>query len=106
MLTEHKENFLIINCKQSVKVEDGTIEFENYFKQRPVPCKVYAEFECTLKDVKSCEGSYSKKYQDHIPFSLDYKVASLDDKFSKQIVAFRGENSAYKFIKAILTEYE
>ena len=60
VLTEHKEDCLIINGKQSVKLEKGTIEFENYFKQIPVPFKIYAGFECNLKSVESYEGSYSK----------------------------------------------
>ena len=60
VLTEHKEDCLSINGKQSVKVEEGTIEFENYFKQIPVPFKIYAGFECNLKSVESYEGSYSK----------------------------------------------
>ena len=46
VLKEHKEDCLIINGKQSVKLEKGTIEFENYFKQIPVPFKIYADFEC------------------------------------------------------------
>ena len=46
MLTEHKEDCLIINGEQSVKLEKGTIEFENYFKQIPVPSKIYADFQC------------------------------------------------------------
>ena len=50
-MTEHK---------QSVKVEKGTIEFEKYFKQIPVPFKIYADFECNLERVESCEGSYTK----------------------------------------------
>ena len=37
MLTKHKEDLLSINDKQSVKLEEGMIEFENYFKQIPVP---------------------------------------------------------------------
>ena len=32
VLTEHKEDCLIINGERSVKLEKGTIEFENYFK--------------------------------------------------------------------------
>ena len=32
VLTEHKEDCLCINGKQSVKLEEGTINFENYFK--------------------------------------------------------------------------
>ena len=105
-MTEHKEDCLIINGKQSVKLEKGTIEFENYFKQIPVPFKIYADFECNLKSVESYEGSYSKKYQDHIPCSFAYKLVCVDDKFTKPIVVFRGKNPAYKFIEAILREYQ
>ena len=35
-----------------------------------------------------------------------YKLVCDDDKFSKQIVVFRGENAAYEFDKAILKEYK
>ena len=106
VLTEHKEDCLIINGKQSVKLEKGTIEFENYFKQIPVPFKIYADFECNLRGVESYEGSYTKKYQDHVPCSFAYKVVCIDDRFSKPIVVFRGKTAAYKFIKAILNEDE
>ena len=47
-----------------------------------------------------------KKYQDHVPCSLSYKVVCVDDSFSKPIVVFRGQNAAYEFIKAILKEYK
>ena len=57
VLTKHKEDCLSINGKQSVKQEEGTNEFENYFKQIPVPFKIYADFECNLRGVESCEGS-------------------------------------------------
>ena len=91
---------------QSVKVEEAIIEFENYFKQLPVLFKIYADFECNLKDVKIYKGSYSKKYHDHVPCSYAYKIVCIDDKFSKPIVIYRGENAAYEFIKAILKEYK
>ena len=48
----------------------------------------------------------TQKYQDHIPCSFAYKLVCVDDKFSKSIVVFRGENAAYEFIKAILKEYD
>ena len=60
MLTKHKEACLSINGAQSVRLEKGTIEFKNYFKQIPVPFKIYADFECNLKSVESYEGFYSK----------------------------------------------
>ena len=61
---------LRINGAQSVRLEKGTIEFNNYFKQIPVPFKIYADFECNLKSVESYEGSYSKRYQDHLSWVL------------------------------------
>ena len=60
VLTGHKKVCLNINGAKSVRLEKGTIEFENYFKQIPVPFKIYADFECNLKTVESYEGSYSK----------------------------------------------
>ena len=49
-----------INGKQSVKLEKGIIKFENYFKQIPVPFKIYVDFECDLKSVECYDGSYTK----------------------------------------------
>ena len=74
VLTEHKEVCLRVNGAQSARLETGTIEFKNYFKQMPVPFKTYSDFECNLKSVESYDGSYSKKYQDHIPCSFAYKL--------------------------------
>ena len=79
---------------------------KNYFKQIPVPFKIYADFESNLKSVEICKGSYSKKYQKHIPCSFATNVVCIDNRISKPIVVFRGENAAYEFIKAILEEYE
>ena len=105
VLTENKEDCLSINGKQSVRLEKGTIKFKKYFKQLPVPFKIYADFECNLERVETYEGSYPKKYQDHIPCSFAYKLVCVNDQFSKPIVFFRGENGAYEFVKAILKEY-
>ena len=48
VLTKHKEDYLSINGKQSVKSEQGIIESENYSKQILAPFKIYADFECNL----------------------------------------------------------
>ena len=47
-----------------------------------------------------------KKYQDYIPCSFAYKLVCVDDRFTKPTVVYRGENGAFKFIEAILKEYE
>ena len=82
------------------------MSFENYFKQIPVPFKIYADSECNLKSVENYEGSYSKRYQDHISCSFAYKLVFVDDELTKPIVVFRGENAAYEFIEAILKQFE
>ena len=106
VLIKHKEDCLSINGKQSVNLEKGIIEFENYFKQLPVPFKIYADFECNLEDVEIYEGSDTKKYHEHIPCSFAYKVVCIDNIFSKPIFVYRGKNAAYEFITTILEEHK
>ena len=55
---------------------------------------------------KCNEGSYTEKYQDHIPCSFAYKIVCIDDRFSKPTIIYRGENAGYEFIKAIFEEYK
>ena len=50
-------------CRQSIK-----IELKNYFKQIPVPFKIYADFECNLRDVESYEGPYTHTKKIKITF--------------------------------------
>ena len=92
-----------------MRLKSGSISFKNYSRQLPVPFKIYTDFECILKNVKSdiieCDNSsYTKKYQDLIPCSFAYKVACIDSKFSKKLVLYRGKNVVHKFIEAIRSE--
>ena len=48
VLTEHKENRLVINGKQNVKLKNGSSSFKNHSKQLPFPFKIYADFERIL----------------------------------------------------------
>ena len=67
---------------------------------------MYVDFECNLKSIKCNEVSYTEEYQDHISCSFAYKSVCIDDRFTKPTIIYRGENAAYKFIKAILEEYK
>ena len=42
----------------------------------------------------------------HIPCSFAYKVACVDNKFSRRVIHYRGKNAVYRFIKEILEEYD
>ena len=53
VLTEHKENCLVISGKQNVKLGKGSISFKNYSKQLPAPFRIYVGFECILRPTSS-----------------------------------------------------
>ena len=57
VLAKHKKDCLSINGLQPVRLEKGTIEFKNYFKQIPAPFKIYADVESNLESVEIYEGS-------------------------------------------------
>ena len=108
VLNGHKKDCLLINGGQNVKLEKGVIRFKKFNRQIPVPFKIYADFECILKgcDVgfdNDC-FSYTKKCQDHIPCSFAYKFVCVDNKFSKDVVLYRGKNAVLRFIKCIFKE--
>ena len=105
-MIKHKEDCLSINGVQSVDVEEGIIKFKNHSKQLPAPFKIYADFECSLQDTEMYEGSCTKQYHDHVSCSYAYKIVCIDNRFSKPIVVYKGENTAYEFIKTILKEYK
>ena len=93
VLVEHKKVCWKTNGKQTVKLRSGSIKFKYYFKQLAAPFRIYADFECNVKRVKSGDrgdssvnNSCTKKNQEHIPCSFAYKVVCVDDKFSKPVV--------------------
>ena len=77
VLAKHKEDCLSINGKQSVKVQEGTIDFENCFKQIPVLFKIYADFECNLEGVESYEDSYTKNIKITVLVALLIQLFAL-----------------------------
>ena len=100
VLSNHKEVSFSINGTQSVRLEKGTVEINNLFKQM----LIYSDFKFVLKSVKSYEGSCKRNIK------ITFLVVLLKNLFvlmvNLPIVLYRGENTAYKFIEAILEEYE
>ena len=96
VLNKHKENCLIINGEQRVELIGGYISFRNYSRQMKVPFKIYADFESILKKSKESndnkDSSWSVKMQDHVPCGFGYKVVCIDNKFTKDIVVYRGKD--------------
>ena len=73
-----------VKCTVQISTQNtGTIEFKNYFKQISLPFKIYNDFKCNLKSAENYEGSYSRKYRDHVACSFAYKLVCIDDELNQ-----------------------
>ena len=100
------------------KKGENILKFNNFHKQLPVPFVIYADFEVITKKVQGCKHdeemekekdkrSYTEAYQTHEDCGYRYKVVCCyDDKYSKPIQTYRGENAVYKFMEKMLKEVE
>ena len=95
---------------EAVKIqmpEKGTmLKFKNYHRREKVPFIGYADFECFIKPIQSCDPhdkeSYTKQYQKHEPSSFCYYIKCFDDKVYKpKIVTYTGEDAAKKFVEML-----
>ena len=120
VLVKHKSNCLTINGKQAINMPKGEniLRFNNFHKQLPVPFVIYADLEAITKKVQGYKQSeemekekdkrsYTEAYQTHEDCGYGYKVVCCyDDKYSKPIQTYRGENAVYKFMEKMLEEVE
>ena len=114
VLNNHIENCIQLNGTQAVEMptkNNNTLKFDNYHKQQPVPFVIYADFEALLQKVEKGEhdsnGSYTEKFQQHVDCGSAYKVVCCyDNKYTKDICSYRGENAVYKFLERMLEEVE
>ena len=121
ILANHVNNCLMINGNQAInmpKQGENILRFNNFRKQLPVPFVIYTDFEAITKKVQGCEESeemkkkknkrsHTKAYQTHEDCGGAYKVVCFyDDKYSKSIQMYRGENAVYKFMEKMLEEVE
>ena len=112
VLNNHKENCIQLNGTQAVKMptkDNSILKFNNYHKQQPTPFVIYADIEALLQKVErgqpDSNGSYTEKFQRHIDCGSAYKVVCCyDDKYSKDICIYRGENAVHKFLEQMLEE--
>ena len=112
VLNNHKENCIIINGKQAIKMPekgDNILKYNNFHRQQAVPFVIYADFEAITEKIQGCrqnnDSSYTEAYQKHTDCGYGYKVVCCyDDKYTKPIQIYRGENAVYKFMKVMLDE--
>jgi len=90
--------------------EEAFVKFKNYKKQLRVPFVIYADFECSTRQIEKagadCKSSYTDKYQKHEPNSFSYYIVSDVPNYKSEIKLFRGENVAQNFVKSLLKEQD
>ena len=114
VLNNHKDNCITVNGTQAVKMPDkdnNILKFNNFHKQQPVPFVIYADFEAITEKISGCrpnnDKSYTEAYQKHTDCGFAYKVVCcVDDKYTKQVVMFRGEKAVYEFMECMLKEVQ
>ena len=121
ILANHVKNCLKINGNQAINMSkkgENILKFNNFHKQLPVSFVIYADFEAITKKVQGCKQSeemekkkdkrsYTEAYQTHEDCGCGYKVVCrYDDKYSKPIQTYQGENAVYKFMEKMLEEVE
>ena len=119
ILANHVNYCLTINGAQAInmpKQGENILKFNNFHKQLPVPFVIYADFEAIMNKIQGCEQSeemkkdkdrksYTEACQTHEDCGIAYKViCCYDDKYSKDICIYRGENAVYKFMEKMLEE--
>ena len=112
VLNNHKDNCIILNGTQAVKMPDknnNTLKYNNFHKQQPVPFVIYADFEAITEKILGCKSnnnkSYAEAYQKHTDCGFGYKVVCCyDDKYSQPLKIYRGEKAVYTFLEYMLDE--
>ena len=112
VLSDHKDNCIIVNGTQAVKMPDknnNTLKYNNFHKQQPVPFVIYADFEAITEKISGCQPnnnkSYTEAYQKHTDCGFGYKVVCCyDDKYSQPLKIYRGEKAVYTFLEYMLDE--
>ena len=112
VLTEHKNNCISKNGEQAIKMpekDNNILKFNNFHKQQAAPFIIYSDFEAITEKVYGCKQnnnkSYTETYQSHKDCGYGYKVVCCyDDKYTKPVQIYRGENAVYKFMENMLEE--
>ena len=87
------------------KEGENKMTFQNYYKQMKAPYLVYADFECVLKKIATCEPenkqSFTIKTEKHEPCGFSYMIARSDGQTFGPF-AYRGEDAAYMLLTYLL----
>ena len=89
------------------KPYNNTLEFENYNQSLKVSFVIYADFECMLQKIQTCqpcdETSYTNAYQKHVPNNFVYHVKCSNENY-KPPVEYSREDAPEVFYQKLKEE--
>ncbi|XP_071153082.1 uncharacterized protein [Mytilus edulis] len=94
--------------KITLPKEGEVLEFKEYAKTARIPFVIYADFECLTRKVDICHPnpnmSSTTTYQQMEPYSFGYQRVSIDKRYDKPPVIYRGPDVVENFIRRLLEE--
>ena len=121
-LAAHMKDCIEINGMQATRFPEMYVDgdgverppcenFRNYERGLQAPFYAPSDSEALLVPVSSCrpddEKSYTLQYQNHTPCSIGYKlVSTYDDKYSKPVQIFRGEDCISKYLDSLYEQVD
>ena len=91
------------------KEGDNKMAFKNFYKQMKAPYVVYADFECLVKKISTCEPdnkqSFTVKTEKHESCGFSYIAVRSDGKTFGPF-KYRGEDAVYVFLRWLLEHEE
>ena len=97
-------------CSKGTSLNEGEnkMAFQNFYKQMKAPYAVYADFECIVKKIHTCEPdnkkSFTVKTEKQEPCRFSYVVVRSDGQ-TQGPYTYRGEDAVYVFLR-YLQEHE
>ncbi|KAL4152937.1 hypothetical protein QTP88_000770 [Uroleucon formosanum] len=108
-LNDHK-HYCVNNKAAKIVLPEAynkTLEFQNYNHSLRVPFVIYADFECTLQPIYTCQPndteSFTKCYQKHIPNNFCYYIKYSNGDYKPPVV-YSGPNVAQQFYECMKNE--
>ena len=89
------------------KEGENKMAFKNFYKQMKAPYAVYADFECVLRKINTCEldnkKSFTIKTEKHEPCGFSYVVVRSDGQ-THGPYTYRGEDTVFVFLTYLQKE--
>ncbi|CAC5362600.1 unnamed protein product [Mytilus coruscus] len=108
-LEMHKADCRKFDFQKITLPEEGEVlEFKEYAKTAQIPFVIYADFECLTRRVDTCHPnlniSSTTTYQQTEAYSFGYQRVSVDKRYDKPPVIYRGPDVVENFIRYLLEE--